>query len=203
MDEGAIRRPVGLPFSAALTDAFEIAEQAHSDQQRKDGRPYIEHPTQVAQLLADIGAGEDLLVAAVLHDAVEDSELTIAELGGDFGERIAKLVEVLSDDPSIESWTERKDELRRRVETAGPDAGTIYISDKIANLREVIKLYAFQGEQVAGLEKAPSLDLRIGAWKADLAMAVGLGVSGGLCRYFSIELDALERARRHTQEKPE
>ncbi len=180
---------------ADLARAFEVAAEAHRDQRRKDGRPYIDHPRQVAQLLGDIGAEDDLLVAAVLHDAVEDSELTVAELGEDFGEHIAKLVEVLTDDPSIESWAERKDELRRRVEAAGADAGAIYLADKIANLREVVKLYAFRGEQVAELEKAPSLDLRIAAWKADLAMATELGVSAGLCRYFSIELDALERAR--------
>ena len=181
--------------SPALARAFAVAEDAHRDQRRKDGRPYIEHPTQIAQLLADIGASEDLLVAAVLHDAVEDSELTVANLREGFGDRVARLVEALTDHEAIDDWTERKDELRGRVERTGTDAATIYTADKIGNLREVVKLYAFEGEHVGELEKAPTLDLRIAAWQADLAMAIRVGVADGLCRYFAIELKALEQAR--------
>jgi hypothetical protein len=150
----------------------------------------------VAQLLADAGAGEELVIAAVLHDAVEDSDLTVDDLRGEFGGPVAGLVEALTDDPELETWQERKDELRGRVTDAGLDAGTIYVADKIANLREVVKLYAFHGESVGALEKAPTLDLRIEAWKADLAMAGTLGVHAGLRRYFAIQLDALESARR-------
>jgi (p)ppGpp synthase/HD superfamily hydrolase len=188
-------RPVNIPASPPLVNAFAVAQEAHRGQRRKDGRPYIEHPTQVAQLLADAGAREELLVAAVLHDAVEDSDLTVDELRDDFGGRVASLVETLTDDPDIDTWQERKDELRSRVAAAGPDAAAIYTADKITNLREVVKLYAFTGEDVADLEKAPSLNLRIAAWDADLKMATELGVHAGLRRYFAIELDALERAR--------
>ncbi len=192
---GDLRILSGLPRSAALEKAFAIAEEAHRDQRRKDGRPYIEHPIQVAQLLADIGAEPDLLVAAILHDAIEDSELTVAALHDGFGERVARLVDALTDDESIDAWTERKVELRNRVERAGADAATIYTADKIGNLREVVKLYAFESEHVGELEKAPSLDLRIEAWRSDLAMAIRAGVPNGLCRYLTIELDALELAR--------
>jgi (p)ppGpp synthase/HD superfamily hydrolase len=190
-----IQRPIGIPASPALTRAFAVAGEAHRGQQRKDGRPYIEHPTQVAQLLAEAGAGEEILVAAILHDAVEDSELTVDQLRADFGDGVASLVEALTDDPNIGDWRERKDDSRRRVASAGQDAATIYTADKIGNLREVVKLFAFTGEGVGWLEKAPTLDLRIEKWRADLAMAAELGVHQGLCRYFAIELDSLEHAR--------
>ncbi|MDX6636887.1 MAG: diphosphokinase / guanosine-3,5-bis(diphosphate) 3-diphosphatase [Solirubrobacterales bacterium] len=194
-EDTGIRRPVGIRRSPALVKAFELAEEAHSDQRRKDGRPYIEHPTQVAQLLDDVGAEEEILVAAVLHDSVEDSELGVDEIRESFGGRVADLVEALTEDSTIESWVDRKEDMRRRVAALGPGAGAIYTADKIVNLREVLKLYAFHGERAGELEKAPTLDHRVEAWNADLAMAVEVGVLDGLCRYFSIELNGLERAR--------
>ncbi len=190
-----ISRPVGIPASPALERAFDVAKEAHRGQQRKDGRPYIEHPTQVAQLLAEAGAGEEMVVAAVLHDTVEDSAVTVDDVRNEFGARVAELVEALTDNPELDNWRERKDDVRRRAAAAGRDAATIYIGDKIANLREVIKLFAFTGEGVGWLEKAPTLDLRIEAWRADLAMARELDVHSGLCRYFEIELNSLERSR--------
>jgi (p)ppGpp synthase/HD superfamily hydrolase len=186
---------VSIPETPAIERAFAVAREAHRNQQRKDGRPYIEHPTQVAQLLADADAREELLVAAVLHDAVEDSDLTVDDLREEFGGRVAGLVESLTDNPELDTWQEKKDELRSRVAAAGRDAGTIYVADKIANLRELVKLYAFRGESVGELEKAPTLDARVEAWRADLAMAEEIGVYAGFLRYFAIQLDGLEAAR--------
>ena len=70
-----------------LERAYSIAERHHAGQMRKSGDPYITHPLAVTTILADIGMTEPTLVAALLHDTVEDTPYTLEELRKDFGER--------------------------------------------------------------------------------------------------------------------
>jgi len=157
--------------SPLLRRASETARAAHDGQIRSGsgGMPYIEHPRAVAELLAEHGYGEEVIAAAVLHDVVEDSEITVAELRESFGEPVAGLVAALSDDESIESYRERKDEHRARVAAAGPDALAIYCADKLTNIATLRRAYAVQGEAV-GEEFKPPLDLKVEVWEADLEM---------------------------------
>ncbi len=77
--------------------AFEIAVEAHSKQRRKSGEPYILHPIEVARICAEeIGLGPTAIVAALLHDVVEDTEVTLEEIKKDFGDRIALIVDGLT-----------------------------------------------------------------------------------------------------------
>src|SRR6478736_10318883 len=94
-----------------LLQALEFAAAKHRDQRRK-GRgasPYINHPIQVARALADVGGVTDpeILSAAILHDTVEDTQTTPAELEERFGARIRSLVEEMTDDKSL-SQPQRK-----------------------------------------------------------------------------------------------
>ncbi|CAL9405327.1 Bifunctional (p)ppGpp synthase_hydrolase RelA [Nocardiopsis dassonvillei] len=73
--------------------AYEVAAHHHRDQKRKSGDPYITHPLAVATILAELGMQEATLAAALLHDTVEDTEYTLAELRTDFGDEIAELVD--------------------------------------------------------------------------------------------------------------
>jgi GTP pyrophosphokinase len=73
--------------------AYTAAERAHSGQKRRSGEPYITHPLAVAQILADLGIGSKTVAAALLHDTVEDTEYTLEQLRGDFGDEIAMLVD--------------------------------------------------------------------------------------------------------------
>ncbi len=73
--------------------AFAVAEEAHKGQLRKSGEPYITHPLAVARILADLGIGSSSLAAALLHDTVEDTPVTLSSLKADFGEEIAMLVD--------------------------------------------------------------------------------------------------------------
>ena len=73
--------------------AHEVAELAHRGQARLSGEPYIEHPLAVAGLLADLRLDADTLAAAILHDTVEDTEVTRDDLERDFGAEVAKLVD--------------------------------------------------------------------------------------------------------------
>ncbi|MCI1207587.1 MAG: bifunctional (p)ppGpp synthetase/guanosine-3',5'-bis(diphosphate) 3'-pyrophosphohydrolase [Microbacteriaceae bacterium] len=76
-----------------LNRAFQVAEHAHEGQLRHSGEPYITHPVAVAQILADLGIGTTTLAAALLHDTVEDTDYSLAQLTEDFGEEIAMLVD--------------------------------------------------------------------------------------------------------------
>lgn len=73
--------------------AFAVAQQAHRDQKRASGEPYITHPLAVTLILAELGIGPVTLAAALLHDTVEDTEYNLAMLKADFGEEVAMLVD--------------------------------------------------------------------------------------------------------------
>ncbi len=79
--------------TALITRAYETARLLHADQKRRSGEPYITHPLAVATILADLGMTSVTLAAALLHDTVEDTSYSLAQLEGDFGEEIASLVD--------------------------------------------------------------------------------------------------------------
>jgi len=123
-----------------LLRAADFAARKHRLQKRKDedASPYVNHPLAVAMLLADIGGVSDpeILAAAVLHDTLEDTETTPAELEAVFGPRVRALVEAVSDDKSLRK-VERK---RLQIEHANgltADAVLIKLGDKIANVVDV------------------------------------------------------------------
>ena len=76
-----------------LRRAWEVGAAAHSGQTRKSGEPYITHPVAVAQVLAELGLDVETLIAAILHDTIEDTPLTEAEITAEFGESVAELVD--------------------------------------------------------------------------------------------------------------
>jgi guanosine-3',5'-bis(diphosphate) 3'-pyrophosphohydrolase len=157
--------------SELIRNALELAERAHAGQTRNGsgGMAYIHHPIAVAELLAEHGYDEETLAAALLHDVVEDSETSIEEIAARFGPPVARLVEVLTDDESVEPYERRKDEHRHRVEEAGGDALAIYGADKLSNVRVLRRAYANEGEPAGEEFKAP-LDVKEDIWRADLEM---------------------------------
>ena len=76
-----------------IVRAFEIAEQAHRGQKRKSGEPYITHPVAVAEILGELGMNTATIIAALLHDTVEDTPYSLTQLRNDFGSEIADLVD--------------------------------------------------------------------------------------------------------------
>ena len=130
-------KPFDLPL---FLRALEFAARKHRDQRRKDAdaTPYINHPIAVAAILA-IEAGvedQDVLCAALLHDAPEDTETTEQELIDNFGANIAGIVTEVTDDKRLPK-EERK---RLQIEHARhltPAAALVKVADKIANLRDV------------------------------------------------------------------
>jgi (p)ppGpp synthase/HD superfamily hydrolase len=157
--------------SELIARALAKATEAHAGQVRNGsgGLPYIEHPRMVAATLAARAYGETTLAAALLHDVVEDSDTTVAELRAEFGDPVADLVAALSDDESIESYRERKDEHRGRVADVDGDALAIYAADKLTNMTTVHAAIEEEGVKVADEFEVP-LGLKLEVWEADAAM---------------------------------
>lgn len=121
-----------------LADAFRFAAEAHANQRRKGAaqEPYINHLAEVAGLVADATDGGDpeAIVAALLHDAIEDAGVTAATLAERFGPRVAEIVLECSDDMSLPKAERR----RRRIAQAphkSPGAKLVKLADCISNLR--------------------------------------------------------------------
>ena len=76
-----------------IVRAFEVARDAHQGQFRKSGEPYVTHPIAVAEILSELGMNTPTIVAALLHDTIEDTPYSLPQLRIDFGSEIADLVD--------------------------------------------------------------------------------------------------------------
>lgn len=157
--------------SPLVREALELARSAHAGQVRNGsgGRPYIEHPLAVAELLAEHGFPDPVLAAALLHDVVEESATPVEEIRRRCGDEVADLVVVLTDAEEIEDYGRRKQVHRAEVEAAGSEALAIYAADKLSNIRALRRVYAQQGEEVGAELKAP-LETKVEVWEADAEM---------------------------------
>jgi guanosine-3',5'-bis(diphosphate) 3'-pyrophosphohydrolase len=125
---------------AELVAALAFAADKHRNQRRKDaeGSPYINHPIELAKILASEGGVEDMqvLCAAVLHDTIEDTQTSYDELIAQFGKDIADVVLEVTDDKSLPK-TERKQLQIDHAPRLSRAAKLVKLADKIANLRDV------------------------------------------------------------------
>jgi GTP pyrophosphokinase len=119
--------------------AYEIAVEAHSKQRRKSGEPYILHPIEVARICAEeIGLGPTAIVCALLHDVVEDTEVTLDEIQEQFGERIAKIVDGLTKlDSTYTSESPQAENFKKVLSTLVEDVRVVLIkmADRLHNMR--------------------------------------------------------------------
>jgi guanosine-3',5'-bis(diphosphate) 3'-pyrophosphohydrolase len=161
--------------TAQLLHALAFAAHKHRDQRRKDinASPYINHPIAVAEILAREGGVGDvaILMAAVLHDTVEDTECSFEELEAEFGAEVASMVREVTDDKK-KPKQERKALQVEHARTASPAAKQIKIADKVSNIRDIttsppagwtvarrIEYLEWSARVVAGcLEVNPALD---------------------------------------------
>jgi guanosine-3',5'-bis(diphosphate) 3'-pyrophosphohydrolase len=124
----------------SILRAAAFAAERHRDQRRKgkDASPYINHPLALARLLADECREHDpkVLVAALLHDTVEDTATTFAEIEQLFGAEVAAIVREVTDDKSLPK-AERKRLQVERAAHASRAARLVKLADKICNLRDL------------------------------------------------------------------
>jgi guanosine-3',5'-bis(diphosphate) 3'-pyrophosphohydrolase len=124
-----------------LLDALAFSADQHRHQRRKGAAasPYINHPIEVARVLTAEGGVRDVevLMAAVLHDTIEDTATTAADLARLFGERVATLVLEVTDD-KLQSAAERKRVQVERAHALSLGAKLIRVSDKLCNVRDLL-----------------------------------------------------------------
>lgn len=119
--------------------AYELAVEAHSSQRRKSGEPYILHPIAVARICAEeIGLGPTAIVAALLHDVVEDTEVTLTDLREQFGHRIAKMVDGLTKlDGAYNTDSPQAENFQKVLSTLVEDVRIVLVkmADRLHNMR--------------------------------------------------------------------
>jgi guanosine-3',5'-bis(diphosphate) 3'-pyrophosphohydrolase len=158
--------------SALVRGALSVARRAHGGQFRQTGCdeiPFIDHSLAVGELLAENSYPEEVIAAGLLHDVAEHAEIKPSSLRDRFGDEVAELVEVMTEDPSIPKYEDRKREHRERVASAGAHAQAIFAADKTANVAVLREAYRIVGESVD--EDLPvALDVKILVWEFDLEM---------------------------------
>ena len=127
---------------ATLLKAAAFAAQKHQHQRRKDAdaSPYVNHPLAVAKVLA-VEAGvrdESLLVAALLHDTIEDTETTFFEIEELFGATVRQLVNEVTDDKSLPKHVRKELQVKHAAEVSDA-AKQLKVADKICNIRDIVR----------------------------------------------------------------
>ncbi|MFA6503031.1 MAG: HD domain-containing protein [Candidatus Paceibacterota bacterium] len=145
-----------------IKKAIQFAARKHHGHMRvssttEEPLPYITHLFSVALLVAEDGAHDDVVTAALLHDTVEDTDTTREEIAKAFNEHVAELVEAVSEDKSL-AWKERKQEYLRRMEQVSDEALLIAIADKVDNVESRIEEYEKEGEAFLARWKRPNGD---------------------------------------------
>jgi guanosine-3',5'-bis(diphosphate) 3'-pyrophosphohydrolase len=123
---------------ALLQRAYDVAEAAHATQKRKSGDPYITHPLAVATILAGLGMDTTTLVAALLHDTVEDTGVTLESITADFGSDVTHLVDGVTKIDKVKFGDAAQAETIRKMIVAmarDPRVLVIKLSDRLHNMR--------------------------------------------------------------------
>ena len=126
-----------------IENAVLFATKAHAGQLRKGSeKPYILHPMEAMAIVTKYTDDEDVIAAAVLHDTVEDTSVTLERLEKEFSPRVAALVASVTEDkkkdlPAESTWLERKREAILHLETASHETKLLCLADKYSNLRDM------------------------------------------------------------------
>lgn len=137
----SINTPLGTEDRDQIRLAFEMAAKAHQEQRRKSGEPYILHPIEVARIcVEEIGLGPTAVVCALLHDVVEDTEISLKEIHDQFGERVTLIVDGLTKLDSLhDSESPQAENLSKVLKAMVSDVRVVLIkmADRLHNLRTI------------------------------------------------------------------
>ncbi len=129
--------------------AITFAARAHAGQYRKHTNiPYITHPLAVAEILLACGCSEQVAIAGILHDTVEDTPVTTAEIEKEFGTDVAVLVKGATEPPKHISWEERKQHTLDSLRDAPEEVLLLVCADKLHNLISIRNGFLRHGEEV-------------------------------------------------------
>lgn len=143
-----------LGTSAYLSEVMKFAAAAHVGQCRKGSTlPYLVHPVEAALIAMTLTDDEELIAAVLLHDVIEDTDVTAEELKERFGGRVAALVECESEDkmrhlPPQASWKARKTAALSRLGSADRETRLICLCDKLSNIRQCAEDKKLSGDEM-------------------------------------------------------
>ena len=143
-----------------ISAAYDMARLAHSGQLRKDGSPYVTHCVAAADISVDMGLDEDSIVAALLHDVIEDTQLTHHDIARQFGEPVANIVEGVTKLTRVQ-YTSKEDEqmenLRKMLMAMSKDIRVILI--KIADRLHNMRTMAYQTEEKQRIKSLETMEI--------------------------------------------
>ena len=142
-----------------IEKAEEFAAEAHKGQKRKGGKdvPYITHPLAVADILKSINAPAEIVIGGLLHDVVEDTDVTLHEIGQKFGKQVMTIIDYVTEKDTTfpvkgierkKSWKSRKVEYIYRIKDAPYQAVIVAAADKLHNLRDTLEDFEKHGDGV-------------------------------------------------------
>ena len=144
----------GRADTSLITQAYQVARAAHEGQVRRSGDPYIQHPLAVAKILAELGLDDITLSAALLHDSVEDTGVTLEEVAGEFGDDVAAIVDGVTklDRVSFDSKeAQQAATMRKMLVAMAKDIRVLLIklADRLHNMRTIAALRADKQQRIA------------------------------------------------------
>ena len=136
-----------------VSEAIVFAAKAHDGMRRKKSEsPYILHPMEAAVIVGTLTSDQHVIAAAALHDVVEDADISIEEIGEQFGSRVQALVASETEDkradrPAEETWRIRKEESLEVLKNAEDVAVLmVWLGDKLANMRSIYREWKNEGD---------------------------------------------------------
>lgn len=140
-------------FSKRYEAAFTLAARAHYDQVRKvGGEPYIVHLAHVSVILLQSGFPEDVVVAGLLHDAVEDRDVPLAEIEAEFGPAVSEMVGAVTERKreggQARSWEDRKREALEQLRGASWGAVAVKAADTLHNAHSILRALGQGGDAI-------------------------------------------------------
>ena len=143
------KAPVGL-----INRAYEMAKEAHRNQSRSSGESYINHPLSVARIVADIGLDEISIAAALLHDAVEDTEITLADVEAGFGSEVAVIVDGVTKLERLQFDSKEAQQaatMRKMLVAMARDLRVLIIklADRLHNMRTIASMSSEKQRRIA------------------------------------------------------
>ncbi len=148
-----------MEFNCLINKAIEVAAKAHEGHYRKvTGIPYIVHPFEVALILQENGCSEEVIAAGILHDTLEDTELTKEDILKEFGKNILELVLGASEELEGRKnrlWYDRKLHTVEYVKNTSLEIKMITCADKLSNIRSMINCHKEMGGKLWDNFNAP------------------------------------------------
>jgi (p)ppGpp synthase/HD superfamily hydrolase len=125
-----------------INKAIYLAKKYHGNQKRKSGEPYYTHPLEVAYMISDHKLKTDVIVASILHDIIEDTEVTVEMIEGTFGQRIAEMVDMLTRDRPDGTKLTIEEVINNAYKKADKEVLLIKLIDRLHNIQTIGSLSA-------------------------------------------------------------